>query len=62
MTSEQFARERDFCTAAALAGAMLGLGMIDDADHFLLRRWALEQYQPIISGLRMGGDERETAT
>ncbi|MCL2885126.1 MAG: hypothetical protein FWF49_06550 [Oscillospiraceae bacterium] len=56
MTGEQFARELDYCAAAALAGVMLGLGMIDEADHLRLRPWALEQYQPVISGLRIGGD------
>jgi hypothetical protein len=61
MTSEQFARERDFCAAAALAGAMLGLGIIDEADHTLLRHHALEQYCPLVSGLRMGGGGLQNA-
>jgi hypothetical protein len=52
MTKEQFARERNFCAVAALAGAMLGLGLIDEADHSFLRRRALEEYRPAVSGLR----------
>ena len=55
MTKEQFNRERNFCAAAVLADTMLGRGIINETDHAILRRRTLEQYRPVVSGLRPAG-------
>ena len=54
LTQEQFNNERDFCALIALAGAMLGQGVIDEQDFAAIQRRALEQYRPVVSCLRAG--------
>jgi len=56
MTEEQFNNERDYCAMIALAGAMLGQGVIDEQDFAVLQHKVLEQYQPVVTCLRAGDD------
>ena len=52
MTHAQFTRERDFCAMVSIASALLGRGDISEADFTALRRQFLEEYRPVISGVR----------
>jgi len=55
MTKEQFSNERDYCAAIALAKTLLKQGVIDERDFHAIRRGALKQLRPVISGLREDG-------
>lgn len=54
LTQEQFNNERDYCTLIPPIKAMLQRGVIDAKDFALLQRKLLEQYRPVVSGLRAG--------
>lgn len=51
MTAEQFAREKSFSAALALAKSLLSQGLITDKEYREIRHMFVEKYQPLLGKL-----------